>query len=306
MAAHDASAVALIGHMNEMERQRRVLSMMQREQEAKVAFATAEKEKLAQLGQTMAAEEAQLKRSLEALATEQQQLELQKMEATDRLRKTQAAEVLHMSAAEADVQALEKESASWQARAAELEALRCSWESDAVMSACIASLRREGELLASVKAGKAAVDTEAAAVAARVETVRAEQQAHLASAARAGSAAVATGNAPSPLVASLAATPYGEGADGAAPDAPAAAATATAAAMAEEIKRADYEAAQQTTRHARTMAALQREVDALSVRAAELQQLFSTVEASRQELQARARDLQRCRASCLCRRCIAS
>ncbi|CBZ28916.1 conserved hypothetical protein [Leishmania mexicana MHOM/GT/2001/U1103] len=299
MSAHDSSAVVLIAHMNDIERQRRVLSMSQREQEAKIAFTTAEKDQLVQAAEAAKAEEAQLKEDLEVLATEQQQLELQKMEATDRLRKTQAEEALHTAAIEADLQKLAKEKALWQERAQDLESLRRSWEEDAAMSSCIAALRQEGEMLALLRTEKTAVEDELAETMAGIEKARAKQQARLTRVGSIGASADAVQcSGLARALASMQGPTLSDGNLATADD------DGTAAALEEEIKRADYEAAQATARHARTIAALQREVDALSTRTGELQQLLSSIGASWQEALSRTRDLQHCKETGLCRRCL--
>ncbi|KAG5472457.1 hypothetical protein LSCM1_03856 [Leishmania martiniquensis] len=299
MSACDSSAVALIAHMNDIERQRRLLSMSQREHEAKIAFATSEKEQLIQAVKAAEAEEAQLKEDLEVLATEQQQLELQKMEATDRLRKTQAEEALHTAAIEANLQALSKEKALWQERAQELESLRRLWEEDAAMSSCIAALRQESEAVALLKAEKSSVERELEETAAAVEKLRTEQQTRLTCVGPLGPPDdVVKGAELVKALASIHESALSEG------NHATVAGHGTAAALEEEIKRCDYEAAQSTARHARTVAALHREVDALSTRAGELQQLLTSIGVSRQEVLSRTRDLQQCKESGLCRRCI--
>ncbi|AYU81038.1 hypothetical protein conserved [Leishmania donovani] len=298
MSAHDSSAVVLIAHMNDIERQRRVLSMSQREQEAKIAFTTAEKEQLVQAAKAAEAEEAQLKDDLEVLAAEQQQLELQKMEATDRLRKTQAEEALHTAAIEVDLQTLAKEKVLWHERAQDLESLRRSWEEDAATSSCIGALRQESEMLALLKTEKTAVEDALAETMAAIEKVRAEQQARLTCVGPIGAAADAVQcSGLARALASMHDSALSDGNSATVND------DDSAAALEEEMKRADYEAAQATARHGRTIAVLQREVDALSTRAGELQQLLSSIGASRQEVLSRTRDLQHCKETGLCRRC---
>ncbi|CAJ1031997.1 hypothetical protein Q4I32_006010 [Leishmania shawi] len=299
MSAHDSSAVVLIARMNDIERQRRLLNMSQREQEAKITFATAEKEQLMQAATTAGDEEVQLKEDLEVLATEQQQLELQKMEAIDRLRKTQEEEALHTAAVEADLQRLTKEKALWQERAQELESLRRSWEEDEATSACIAALRQESETLALLKVEKTTVEDEVAKTTAAIEKVRAVQPGRLACVDPIGAPAGAVQVAGlARTLASMRDSALSEG------NSATVATHDTAAALEEEIKRADYEATQAAARHGRTIAALQREVDALSTRASELQQLFSSIGASWQDVLSRMQELQQCKGSGICRRCL--
>ncbi|KAK7201120.1 hypothetical protein NESM_000172700 [Novymonas esmeraldas] len=295
MTSHDTSAAALIAHMNDIERQRRVLSMGQKEQEAKITFAATERTQLMQAATDAAAEEARLREDLEALATEQQHLELQRMESTDRLRRTQEEEALHTTAVEAELQALLKEQTLWQERAHELENLRRTWEEDAAMSACIQALRQESEQLTALKAERTSVEEQTASVAVAVEKLRAEQQARLACAGDPVGTAGGTG-----LTGTLASMQSSVLQDDVAATA---AGHDTVASIGEAMKRADYEAAQTTARHARAMATLQREVDALTARAAELQQLRASIEASLQEMVSRTRELNQCRESQMCRRC---
>ncbi|GET90843.1 hypothetical protein, conserved [Leishmania tarentolae] len=298
MSAHDSSAGVLIAHMNDIERQRRVLSMNQREQEAKIAFTTAEKEQLVQAAKLAEAEEAQLKEDLEVLATEQQQLELQKMEVTDRLRKTQAEEAVHMTSIESELQTLAKEKTLWQEQAQDLESLRRAWEEDTATSSCIAALRQESEMLALLKTEKIAIENELAETAAAMEKLRTEEQVRLTYVGPIGVPAdVAQCSGLARTLASMHNSALSDPNSDAVND-------DTAAALEEEIKRADYEAAQASARHARTIAALQREVDALSTRAGELQQLLSSIGASWQEVASRTRDLQHCKARGLCRSCL--
>ncbi|KAG5498733.1 hypothetical protein JKF63_03021 [Porcisia hertigi] len=300
MSAHDSSAVVLIAHMNDIERQRCVLNMNQREQEAKIAFATSEKEQLVQAAKAAEAEEALLKEDLEALATEQQQLELQKMESTDRLRKTQAEEALHTAAMEADLQVLTKEKAQWQERAQELESLRRSWAEDAAMLACITALRLESEQVAKLKSEKTSIEDELAVSTAALEKMRAEQHARLLCARAVGHNTpdgVESGGLVRTLISMQDAVVCPKESD-------TDAAHGTAETLEEEIKRADYEATQATARHARTVAALQREVDALSTRAGELHQLLTSIQSSWQEVVSSTQELQHCRESGLCRHCL--
>ncbi|KAG5473226.1 hypothetical protein CUR178_03145 [Leishmania enriettii] len=299
MSAHDSSAAVLIAHMNDIERQRRVLSMSQREQEAKIAFATSEQEQLIQAAKAAEAEEAQLREDLEVLATEQQQLELQKMEATDRLRKTQAEEALHTSAIEANLQALEKEKSLWQERSQDVEALRRSWEEDAAMSSCVNALRQESEAVALLKAEKLSVESEVEETTAAIEKLRAEQQARFLCVGPLGAPDDSVKG--SGLVTALSSIHDSVSSAG---DPATAVNHDTVVALEEDIKRADYEAAQAAARHVRTVSALHREVDALSTRAGELQQLLSSIGLSRQEVLSRTRDLQHCKELGLCRRCI--
>ncbi|KPA83301.1 hypothetical protein ABB37_02964 [Leptomonas pyrrhocoris] len=313
MAFHDASVSVLMDRMSDIDKQRRVLVMRQKELEAAVAFATAEKNDLAREAKAMDDEEAQLKGDLEALAAEEQQLAVQTMDVTDHLRRTEEEETVHSTAATAELAALAQEKATWQEKVAELETLRRTWENDPATSSCIAALRDEMALLTTLKTEMATLEQQKAAMESTIAEMRAEQQAQLASAGALQDRYAVGATA----VELLALQPHrAEGPSSAeatsSSDDTAAAAAATgcegksatpARSVEEEMKKAEYEWAQVTARHTWAMSSLQREVDALRSRAAELEDLLRDVEATREEVSRRAAQLQQCLTSGLCARC---
>ncbi|KAL7696676.1 hypothetical protein N2W54_006207 [Lotmaria passim] len=297
MTSRDASVTALMDRMSDIDKQRRVLSMRQKELEAKMAFATAEKDDLEREAKAMADEEAQLKVDLEALAAEEQRLELQTVEVTDHLRRTEEEEAVHAAAAHTELQSLANERTSWQEKAAELEALRQTWENDPATSACIAGLRNEVALQNQSKALRLALEQQKIELESVVEKLRAAQQAKLA-----GTGVCAAVTLPSLRVQD---DDGPSSADAASTEADTAHNTRETPAqnVEEEMKKAAYEWAQVAARHTWTMSSLQREVDALSTRAAELQDLLTNVQAARNEVAQRAARLQQCLASGRCSRC---
>ncbi|KPI90204.1 hypothetical protein ABL78_0722 [Leptomonas seymouri] len=310
MVSSDASVSVLMDRISEVEKQRRVLSMRQKELEAKVAFATAEKADLLREAKAMDDEEAQLKGDLETLAAEELRLEVQIVEVTDHLRRTEEEEAVHTTVANAEQEAVAKERASWQEKAEELEKLRRTWENDPATSSCIASLRGEMELLTSIKAEREALGLRKAELEAAIERMRAEQQAYLASAGVSKDSGAVTATTVELL--SLQAHSSGEpSSTGVAPSSPSATPASAAVAnsetsvqsLEEEMRKAEYEWTQIAARHALTMSSLQREVDALSSRATELQELLTEVQSTREAVSRRAEQLQQCLAKGLCVRC---
>lgn len=295
MPLHDASVNALMDKMAAMEKQRRVLRMRLKELEAKVSFATTEKADLEREAQKMDEEAEQLKTDLETLAREEQHLDVRTVEVADTLRRTEAEEAVQMAATVAEQQTLAKDRASWEEKMAELEALRQTWEEDPVTSACIAALRDEAATLNALKTEKAALTQQRSALESEMEKMRAEQQARLA-------CGGGTNAAPTSLPTFSA---VGQSAD-AEQEAAATAANIDAGPpqnVDEEFKRVEYEWAQVTARHSWTMSSLQREVDALNSRAAELRELLASVETTRQDVARRAEQLRQCLGNNICLQC---
>jgi predicted nucleic acid-binding Zn-ribbon protein len=311
MASHDASVSVLMDRMSDIDKQRRVLRMRQKELEAKVDFATTEKTDLERESKAMDDEERQLKVDLETLVAEEQRLEVHTMEVNDHLRRTEEEEAVHTASANAELQSLAKEEKRWREKAEELEQLRRTWENDPATSSCVADLGREMELLNALRTEKASMEMQIMSVESTVEKLRAERQAQLAST---GGLANDTSAAKNVTTATLLSLQVHRSSDPSSantvvlPDEQSAAGVSagddtSAHSIAEEIKKVEYEWAQMTGRHTWAMSSLQREVDGLSSRAVELQELLSNVRASQQEVAQHAAQLEQCLASNRCLRC---
>jgi len=292
MTSHDPAVSSLMDRMSDIEKQRHLITMQQKEVEAKIAFATQEQRELAEMRDTMAAEETQLQKELEKLTEEQRQIDLQQMNATHRVRHTQTEEpllVVHVS------KELEVSTAAvnlWKCRFDELVRLRKQWEDGgSVVTSMAKGLRETQRRSTEMREEREQLRHQLRIGEEELRKLRALQQLPVVDSGGSGMARILTNlcSTATPVPSTLTVADVNAMQE-----------------MREAMNSDQVQWSQTVSAHQRQVAALHREVEGLTSRASELQRWLSAMEASSMDITSRRALLHHCLQCQLCPSCTTS
>lgn len=295
----DASVGALMDHMNDVDKRRRLTIMLQKEVETKLSHASREQADLERQRTAMTEEEGQLQKDLDTLAGQQKQVQLQLLMETDRLRRCNAEEPLLQAHAEEQLVALEAEKSAWKANLAELEELAKAWQDDPCMRAVRQSLAAVDKETRELKAAHDTLEKETAELRMKASQMReALEAAAAASSFEANSSQALSGGVSDAARDPSAAAVFSVAAVAAAVG------DADLAAIRDQLDREEEEWRQWEANTARQTAAVQREVDDITARTQELQGMLTDVQETTSSLLTNAKQLAVCVSSNRCKGCL--
>lgn len=293
MSSHDAAAASLMDRMGDIDKQHRWMTMQQKEVESRIAFATQEKRELTELRNAMNAEEKQLKKDLEELTEEQRLIEVQQMNATNRVRHTQVEEPLLLAHVTKELEAATAAANSWKSRFEELATLRKSWEEGgSVVAAMVKELGEKQRRGTEMREEREEMRQQLSLGAEELRKLKALRN-------------LSTNNGAFPLSGG-AAEMLGGLSKGTPPSASPLTIddVSTMQEIREAMEKEQAQWSQTASGHQRQVTALQREVEGLVSRANELQRWLSAMDASKEDIAGRRGLLRRCIECDRCPRCL--
>lgn len=141
----DASTTMVMDHLSEIEKRRRVTMIRQKEVDTRMAFALAESKAIQTQDSALNAEEAELRRDLDNLIQEQQQVQQQLMVEMDRVRRGEEEELLLQQHTSNQLRAIEAELNGWREKMHDLRSFHQVWEADNTLTSLQEQIRAAAE-----------------------------------------------------------------------------------------------------------------------------------------------------------------